>query len=213
MKKIQHFFLVLFSFWLSACGSYFHIEKDRQIKKNFYTYPSDSIVMNNAIICATTLRGLGGTLNEKSIDKDSVFAYFSKAIKKVDLPVKVEYPSSFPCKAKQRRGIVRFELLTEDEVIFNIDSTIDSTSLQVLPLIGVYIDDVAAYDAIRVPYITLQIYMVQNRQIVYSSFKLLKGESINTLPANPPLSTITQEQWDELVRLVFEDYLNALEKR
>jgi hypothetical protein len=213
MKKKRHIFLVFFSFWLSGCGSYFHVEKDKQIKKEFYNYPGDSIVMNKAIICATTLRGLGGTLNEKSMDKDSVFAYFFNAIKKVDLPVKVEYPSSFPCKAKQRRGIVRFEVLTDEEVLFNIDSTIDTTSLQVLPVIGVYIDEVAAYDAIRVPYITLQIYMVQNRQIVYSSFKLLAGESINTLPANPPLSKITQEQWDELVRLVFEDYLNALEKR
>lgn len=196
---------------ISGCSSYYHFDKRKQIRMNEYVYPQEPIFIPSVMICSSTKLGYGGAVKELKLNEDSVLNYFMAALNQIELPIEYTNSLKYHCQATQTGDKGYFNSLTIEEVLSHVGKD-SSKKWQLFPVIGVFISDVRAYYAVRMPIISLQIYLVEDGKVVYSSFRQLAGESINTLPANPPLSTITQEQWDELVRLVFEDYLNALDK-
>ena len=239
MKKKYQFILFTIALFLSGCyGQYKSKGKCCEIISKKYRLNEPILLKNYVIYNTMDFNNIVSSNSMMwQTDFDSLINVFGSALNKLKLPVinKSYLGDNFTEFYHIEKPPLRFIKFDDDWIVsvVNLGDTqilskmLPDSSLILLPVVYLYntvnftgfmsSGGVAGDNGFFVhTYFYTMVYMIKNEQIVYKKFiryKSEKSQNFNTRQEaveNAFAPMIKQEHWDEIVRLVMNDYVKRL---
>jgi hypothetical protein len=213
LNKIQllHLIIVLLGLALSSC-SYRSMGRFSQVTEPSQLSAEDTLMISEISICSTYRTG-GGMEQSDTIlptNEDSLVDMFVHALKKNGIPFKIGTPAILDCKAPMSRDNVVNGMMDKDSVKNLVEKY--PKGIYLLPLLGIIKWDHEAQME-RYNALSFQVHLIKDKEIVYSRGEIYFAPSLYIYAEDLPETNITQENWNELVRRLFEDYKEILQEQ
>lgn len=212
---------------LNGCHKEFSkLNKGFSTTEKFYSYPDSLTIKNYILFNSQAHANLSHNSKYIPINEDSVMQVIEKSFEKLDLPIfsQVREGKNHIDSAFYQDYLIRIRKIDEDwikEVAGDSNGCVTLVPfISILNKIGftgfISSGGITGGDGfIMNSFVNVIIFIVDNDEIIYS--RQIRHSSERTLAdsraeaeALPPAPLVTQEVWDELVRLAMEDYLKRL---